>query len=165
MKPWPERTREEAHLLNPPFCCVTITSACTGYRESNGQSLPLALAFMILPIVLHKHTRESLPRTSRTSIPAWSQEHPEARLGFYERLMALRPHTREAMRYGLAFHWLAMGDSGGIRCVAPDAVINRAVRSLGGDASDCVARARFLGKWLGTAGSTETTMALWGIRP
>ncbi|MGH9891092.1 MAG: three component ABC system middle component [bacterium] len=165
MKSWATRTREEAHLLNPAFCCVTITSACAGYNESNGQPLPFALGFMVLPIILHKHTRESLPRTSRTSMPAWLQEHAEARLGFHERLTALRPHTREAMYYGLAFDWIAMGDSGVIRCVGPDTRINRAVRSLDGDARDCASRARFLGKWLGTTASTETTMALWGIRP
>jgi hypothetical protein len=104
MKPWAERTREEAHLLNPSFCCVTIASACSGYTESCGQTLSFALAFMVLPIILHKHTRESLPRTSRTSVPAWLQEHAEARIGFHERLMALQPFTREAMLYGLTFN-------------------------------------------------------------
>lgn len=127
--------------------------------------MPFALAFMVLPIVLHKSTRESLPRTSRTSIPAWMQEHAEAKVGFHERLMALRPHTREALRYGLVFDWLAMGDSGVIRSVASDSLISRATRSLDGDAGECISRARFLGKWLGAAASTETTMALWGIRP
>jgi len=81
MKPWTERTREEAHLLNPPFCCVTIASACAGYSESRDEPLPFALVFMVLPIVLHKQTRESLPRTTRTSVPAWLQEHAEARIG------------------------------------------------------------------------------------
>jgi hypothetical protein len=165
MKPWAERTREEAHLLNPAFCCVNLTSACAGYSESNGQSLPFALAFIILPVILHKNTRESLPRDSRTSIPTWLQNHAEARLGFYERLMSLKAHTREAIRYGMAFDWLVMDDSGVIRCVAPDALINRAIRLLDGDARHCVSRARFLGKWLSTSASTETTMALWGIRP
>ena len=165
MKPWIERTREEAHLLNPAFCCVTITSACAGYGEPSDQPLPFGLAFMVLPIILHKHTRESLPRNIRTSIPAWLQEHAEARLGFHERLMALQPHTREAIRYGLAFDWIAMGNSGGVRCAATNASINRTIQSLDGDAHDCVSRARFLGRWLGKTASTETTMALWGIRP
>jgi hypothetical protein len=165
MKQWTERPREEAHLLNPPFCCVTITTACAGYAEPRSEPMPFVFAFMVLPIVLHKHTRESLPRTSRTSIPAWLQEHADVRIGFHERLMALRPYTREALQYGLAFNWLAMGDSGGIRSVAPDPLISRASRSLGGDAGECVSRAHFLGKWLGLAASTETTMALWGIRP
>lgn len=165
MKQWTERTREEAHLLNPPFCCVTLTSACAGFAETSNQPLPFALAFMVLPIVLHKHTRESLPRTTRTSVPAWLQEHAEARIGFHERLMALKTHTREALRYGLVFDWVAMGDLGHIRCVVTSNRINRAIRSLDGDAQECVSRARFLGKWFGTSTSTETLMAFWGIRP
>lgn len=165
MKPWIERTREEAHLLNPPFCCVALTSTSAGFSEASGQPLPFALAFMVLPIVLHKHTRESLPRTTRTSVPAWLQEHGEARIAFHERLMALKPHTREALRYGLVYDWMAMGDSGLIRCVVTRSQINHAIRSLNGDAQECVSRARFLGKWFSTSATTETLMALWGIRP
>jgi len=165
MKPWAERTREEAHLLNPAFCCVTLASTCAGYMESNVQAMPLALTFMVLPTILHKQTRESLPRTLRTSMPSWLQDNAEARIGFHKRLMALKPYTCEALYYGLVFKWIATGDSGEIQCVAPAALINRAVESLGGDARDCVSRARFLGKWFGAAASTETTMALWGIRP
>lgn len=165
MKPWTERPREEAHLLNPPFCCVTITAACAGYAEPRGEPMPFVLSFMVLPIVLHQHTRKSLPRTSRTSIPAWLQEHAEARIRFHERLMALRPYTREALRYGFAFNWLATSESGGICSVAPHSLISRASQSLVGDAGECISRARFLGKWLGAAASTETTLAFWGIRP
>ena len=165
MRPWAERTREEAHLLNPAFCCVVIASASAGYGESANQPLPFALAFMVLPIVLHKRTRDSLPRTTRTSLPSWMQSHTEARVGFHERLMALQPHTREAIHYGLAFAWAAIGDSGGISCIAPRARINHAIRSLNGDAQECVSRARLLGKWFDKMASVETTMVLWGIRP
>jgi hypothetical protein len=151
--------------LNPPFCCVTITSACAGYRETSNQPLPFALAFMVLPIVLHQQTRKSLPRTIRTSLPGWIQKHAEARIGFPERLIPLRAYTREALQYGLTFEWIAMGDSGDIRCATTNAVVNRAIRLLDGDAQECVSRARFLGKWFGSGISTATTMALWGIRP
>lgn len=165
MKPWIQRTREEAHLLNPPFCCVVLSAACAGFSESNDYPLPFALAFMVLPIVLHKNTREFLPRNTRTSIPAWLQDHAEAKVSFHERLMALKPHTREALRYGLIFDWMAVGDSGGIRCMVTRNQINQAIRSLNGDAQECVSRGRFLGKWFGTNVSTETLMALWGICP
>ena len=165
MKPWNERTREEAHLLNPAFCCVTITSACSGYSESHDQPLPFALAFLVLPVILHKYTRESLPPNTRTSLPAWLQEHAEAKIGFYERLIALGPHTREAIHYGLVFDWIAIGSAGGIQRIAVETSINRAIQTLTGDARDCVSRARFLGRWFRKMDSTETTMALWGIRP
>lgn len=165
MKPWTERTREEANLLNPPFCCAVLTSACIGFKEKSGKPLPFVLAFMVLPIVLHKDTRESLPRTTRTSIPSWLLKHTEARIGFYERLMALKPHTREALRHGLDFDWIVMCESGHIRCMVTNNRINRAVRLLNGDAQECVSRGRFLGKWFGTIASTKTLMAFWGIRP
>ncbi len=165
MKPWADRTREEAHLLNPAFCCATITSACDGYKEASGQSLPFALSFMVLPIILHKQTRESLPRTSRTSIPAWLQENAELKIGFYERLKALKPHTREALNYGMLFKWIAIGELGHIQCIIPSNQITRIIRSLDGDANDCVSRSRFLGKWFGLIPTSETIMAFWGIRP
>lgn len=165
MKPWRERTREEAHLLNPAFCCQTIASACAGYSESNDLPFPFALVFMVLPIVLHKDTRQSLPPNTRTSLPAWLQEHAEAKIGFHERTIALKPHTREALQYGIVFGWIAIGNSGGIQLVATGALIDRSIRTLTGDAGDCVARARFLGRWFRKMDSTETTMALWGIRP
>ncbi len=165
MKLWAERTREEAHLLNPAFCCLVVTAACAGYIESNEQPLPFALSFMVLPITLHRRTREALPHTTRTSIPAWLQQHPEAKLRFHDRLMALRPHTREAIRYGLAFDWITIHHSGGISFLASAPLINRALRSLNGEARECLSRARFLGKWFASGASTVTTMALWGIRP
>lgn len=165
MKSWAERTREEAHLLNPPFCCVIVASACSGFLETRNNYLPYVLVFMVLPIVLHKHTRKALPRTTRTSVPTWLQENAEARIGFYERLMALKPHTREALRYGLTFDWMAMENSGRVCCQVNNNQINRAIRVLDGDAKECISSARLLGKWFGTCSSTETLMALWGISP
>jgi hypothetical protein len=165
MKPWDKRTREEAYLFNPPFCCTIIASTCVGYHDASNEAFPFALAFMVLPIIMHKKTREALPRTIRTSIPAWLQEHAEVKIGFFERLMTLKPYTREAIRFGLSFNWIELSNTANIRCIIPNTQINRAIRSLYGDAQDCISRAHFLGKWYGTSASTETTMALWGIRP
>ena len=160
MRPWSKRSPEEAHLLNPAFCCMIIIEACAGYSDSNDRPLPFALSFMVLPITLHKRTRESLPRTTRTSIPVWLQNHTEARIGFHKRLMALQPHTREAIRYGLGFSWIKVDRPDGIRLVASDSLLRRGIDLLQGEARSCMSRARFLGKWFGKAASPETTMAL-----
>ena len=165
MKPWGQRPHEEEHLLNPAFCCLCIVAACAGYRESADRDLPFVLSFMILPIVLHKSTRESLPRTPRTSMPSWIQAHPEARLGFFERLIALRPHTREALSFGMVSDWVSITNQGEIESASGSTSLARAPRFLSGDAHECVSRSRVLGKWLATVTSTETTMALWGLRP
>ena len=165
MKPWAERAREEAHLLNPPFCCVVISAASSEYNKTSAQAFSFAMAFMILPIILHKKTRDSLPRTVRTSLPVWLETHAEARVGFYERLMALKPYTFEAIRYGLISNWITLEETGNIQCIVSSRKINQAISSLEGDAMVCIKSARFLGKWLTTMASTETIMTLWGIRP
>ena len=94
MKTWLARSKEEAYLFNPAFCCITLSVAMRGYASVRDGGLPFRLAFMLLPIVLHKPTRESLPRDTRTSMAAWLQANSEARVLFYERLVSLKPHTR-----------------------------------------------------------------------
>lgn len=165
MKSWGERSREEAYLLNPAFCSIIIVSACIGYRESNRQPLPFALVFMILPLILHKHTRESLPKKSNTSLPGWLQENCGAKLGFYDRLKALQPHTREALNYGLIFNLIGIDNSGSINSLINNNQVRKAFQVLDREDWECVAKAKILGKWFGNSASTETTMALWGIRP
>ena len=164
MRPWSERSPEEAHLLNPAFCCINLISACAGYSGSADRPLPFALCFVVLPITLHRRTRESLPKSIRTSIPAWLQRNTDARIGFYGRVMALRPHTREALHYGLGLGLIRVGQSGGLNA-APESLVRTSIRSLDGEARECVTSAGFLGRWLRRSASTETTMALWGIRP
>jgi Family of unknown function (DUF6521) len=67
---WTGRPREEANLLNPAFCCTALTSSIVGYMGVDAEGMPYPLAFMILPIALHKTTREALPQNTRTSLAA-----------------------------------------------------------------------------------------------
>lgn len=98
-------------------------------------------------------------------MPVWLQENVEVKIGFYQRLMALQPHTREAIFYGVTYNWITIEDSGKIRCIVSNTFINRTLQLLDGDARDSVRQARFLGRWFSTIPSLETIMALWGIRP
>lgn len=164
MKRWEERTIEEAHLLNPAFCCAVLSASVVGYTSEASAGLPFPLSFLVLPTTLHKHTRESLPRDTRTSLAAWLQQNCEARVGFAQRVIAVRPHTREAILFGTTHGWLTM--SGGL--LAPtinELVINKSTQSLETEARECLRRAAFVGKWFARAGNAATVMALWGVRP
>lgn len=165
MRNWIERPREEAYLFNPAFCCTLLTAACAGYQEAPGRNLPFPVAFMVLPIVLHKQTRQSLPPTTRSSFPAWIQDNASLKIQFQERLVSLKPHTREAILLGISTGWLELIGQGDLSAPNGPSAANRTVRMLKEEAKECVQRAKFLGKWFASAGSTETTMALWGIRP
>ena len=162
MKSWYERPKEEAYLLNPAFCCITLSASVAGYE---GEGMPFPLSFIILPLALHKPTRTRLPTNTRTSLPAWLEENADARVLFYERLIALKPFTREALLFGLSHEALKLHANGTVRMIKPNSWIDKALRNLENDARESVMRARFIGKWFAAVGPAQTVMDLWGIRP
>lgn len=165
MKPWSLRTQEEAHLFNPAFCCAVLTLSISTYATRGVARMPFPLAFLVLPIILHKRTRENLPRSTATSLAAWMQQNQEARLLFHERLMAMKPYTKEAVCFGVQYKWLELQNNGELSATQSMARIKAQTDALNGEAKECVAKAALVGKWFSLAGTTETVMTLWGVRP
>jgi Family of unknown function (DUF6521) len=165
VKTWLERPREEAYLLNPAFSSSAIAAAISGYNSVKKEGTPFPLVFMFLPITLHRATRESLPPSVRTSLVIWLQENSITRVLFYERLVSLKPHTREALHFGLLSDWFFLADGGLVQTTKTEKEINKIVQMLDDEARECILRARFVGKWFASAGTPQTVMALWGIQP
>lgn len=165
MRAWQQRPIEEANLLNPAFCCVALSASVVGYSSIKAEGLPLPLAFMILPIVLHKTTRESLPQNSQTSLAMWIQNNTHLRILFYERTLSLKPYTREALLFGLTHNWLQVTDGGHLQAKISDSTVRKILRTLSGEARECILKSRFIGRWFASAGTVPTVMAFWGIQP
>jgi hypothetical protein len=96
---------------------------------------------------------------------AWLQENSAARVLFYERLVSLKPYTKEAIQFGMLLDWIVPREGGLLEITLSESNINRAIQKLADEARECVMRARFLGKWFAAAGATHTVMAFWGVRP
>jgi len=165
MRTWTARPKDEAYLLNPAFCCTTLAAAIWSWASVREEGVPYPLAFMFLPIVLHKPTRDRLPPSTRTSMAAWLQENPDARVLFYERLVSLKRHTKEAIQFGMLENWIVQRNGGLLETTLNDSDVKRNTRRLTDEARECVLRARFLGKWFASAGATHTVMTFWGVRP
>ena len=165
MKTWAARPKEEAYLFNPAFCCTILAAAICGYMSTKEEGVPFPVTFVVLPIVLHKPTRDALPLNIRTSMAAWLQENASARVLFYERLVSLKPHTKDAIQFGMLLKWIVLRSGGVLETTLKESEIDRAIRQLTDEARECVMRARFLGKWFAAAGATNTVMAFWGVRP
>ncbi|MDD5738690.1 MAG: DUF6521 family protein [Candidatus Pacebacteria bacterium] len=164
MKPWSERSIEEANLLNPAFCCAALAMSIAGYSGVNDAGMPYPLTFMVLPIVLHKQTRESLPPSTRTSLAVWMQNNADAKVLYAERLLSLKPYTREAIQFGLLYDWIALRHGWLVQTTFEESISARILQNLDNEAKDCVSRAKLVGKWFALAGSAQTVMNLWGIR-
>jgi hypothetical protein len=161
-----ERSPEEANLFNPAFCGALVVKAVENFTKNAGDGLPFSLAFLILPIVLHRETRQSLPRTTITSLLAWIEDHQHQLVGFPDRVRRLRPITQEAVMFGLAHEALRVSESGLIILGSTRVVTTeRTMILFTEEARDCIDRSGFVGRWFAKAGSPSTIMAIWGVAP
>jgi len=166
MQVWNKRVVEEANLFNPAFCAVLLAKASEEFTKKTQQPFPFALAFLVLPVVLHHGTRSALPGSTVTSLLPWIQEHREQLVNFSGRVQSLRAITREAILFGTQNETLTVAGSGGIaigarRLTATD----RRTGLFTDEARECVDRAGFLGRWLAAAGTPATIYSAWGIAP
>ncbi len=165
MTPWTSRAPEERALLNPSFFSLLFWHAASGHNAEGGAGLPFATSFLVLPLVLHRETRESLPKMVTTSLPVWLDENSLVRARLAERSRMLVPFTKEALIFGGVRGFLTISAD----AVSAEQSWKRKVTTELGRSSDevraCAKKADFLGRWFARAGSPTTVMALMGVRP
>lgn len=165
MKTWVERPTELAYLFNPAFCGWVLRGACEGYASVRPAGMPLPLCFLILPVVLHRGSRERVPRAVTTTLHVWLQDHPEVRVGFVERARELAPFTREALIFLGSRGQLRVADEG---AVLVDGKLGRGKAPLlreSQELGEILAAAKFVGRWFAYAGEPATVFQIWGVCP
>lgn len=165
MTVWAERSREERALLNPSFCATLLWHAARGHAAEGREALSFEESFLVLPLILHRGTREALPRSGRTSLATWISEHPLARGHVASRARFLAPITKDALTFG-GTHGLIGLDSGRLHAAQErHRVVNRVLQGSSDEVKICANRATFVGKWFAQAGNSATVLALIGVRP
>ncbi len=156
MRPWASRSRVEATLVNPALLATLMAQAARMY-ERDSEPMSWALAFLVPPIVLHRPTRNALPRDTRTHLSTWVSREPVLRAGFPERAIAMGPLVREGMRFGLR-HGVLTTSGGRIHGVALDPAPPGELRTL-------LRTAGLVGRWFAKTDQPSTVFALLGVRP
>jgi len=152
---WAERPRIEATLLNPALLAVLLAAAARDYEPEAGMAWPLA--FLVLPVVLHRPTRNALPRDTRTHLSTWVRREPLLRAGFPERAAAMVPRTREGIRFGLRAGILTINGGNVLGHLTED--------PAPGELRQLVRAARLVGRWLAKSDQPSTPFALLGVAP
>jgi len=108
---WSDRPVEEAALFNPAFCGELIARTVAGYQEARAAALPLALAFVVLPLTLHEPTRRILPGRSNTMLLTWAADRGPLIADLPNRVLALRQHgKRSCSSFNTPLSELVQGD-------------------------------------------------------
>lgn len=146
-------------MLNPALLASLITAAAGEYHRAAGDPMPWPLAFLVAPMVLHRRTRNALPRTTRTHLANWLASHPVEHAGFARRVHALADVVREGLRFGLAHSMLSIDDQGRVLgTVNARPLSSTETRAL-------INKAGFVGKWLAKLDEPATAFILLNVKP
>lgn len=162
--PWEIRPREEAANFNPAFCAELIARATGEYKRLREVPFPYALAFLILPIALHKRTRELLQGNSSAAFIGWIAETKPSLAEIPERVLRILPISREAILFSLQ-HAILTFEAGGLVPGAKRITARARVASSTDDSDEARRASALLGRWFAAQGSTSSIMHGFGVTP
>ncbi len=163
MLQWQKRTPEIANLLNPAFCGLVIYTTVAEYQKKVNEGLPFPLMYLILPIILHKNTRNRI--TSKTNMVVWLQQYQDILVGFPVRARNLVSFTNEAIEFLLYHNNIIIENKRAIISKKiSKAKINRYI-SADQEISECISKAAHVGRWFYNMRSVENIYAAWGVKP
>jgi hypothetical protein len=162
MKEWNDRPFEVRNLFNPAFSGLLLLRSIRAYQAAKGTGMPFSLSLLILPLCLHKNSREIIINSPRKYFLKTINANPQILIGFSERTRSLIPFSFEglgiAMQHG-SFEVDAVGNlelkKKGVR-----------VKVDGSEESvECQKAAQILGKQFANIGDRVTIYTALGIRP
>jgi len=164
LKNWEDRSIITANLLNPAFCGEILRRTIENYNNNKLKvEFPFSLACLILPIVLHKKTRDFMPLRSSTYFHSWVEQNEHLFIDFPLRVRQILPFTRESLMFLLKHKAIIINETGHIE-VNP----YRKINPKGEDIEEVIEifhKAELLGKWLSLTGNAQTIFMFLKIRP
>lgn len=164
MKEWAHRPPEIALLLNPAFCGFLTSIGLAEYSKNVSDGAPYAFPFIMLPLILHKPTRQIFPRSSRTVFSTWitNANTAVAKVGFAERAKNMVPYVKEALAFTMQHNCIYVTESGRLKT---SNFTPRSFSKATQEVNECARAAVMCGKWFSMAGDFKTTMVLLGVKP
>lgn len=150
-------------MLNPALLAAITASAAIRFLEAGGRAMPWYYAHLVAPLVLHRGTREALPRDTRTNLTTWVSRHPVEHAGFGQRAQSLRGAVQDGLRFGFRHHMLELNQEGGL--TASLAQGRGHTLEPNSDVHRVVTRAGFVGKWLTKIEQPATAFVILGVAP
>jgi hypothetical protein len=162
VKRWDQRPFEIRNLFNPAFCGLVLCRALHGYEEEDSRGMPFSLSLLVLPLCLHKDTREVIAGSPRSYLLKTTEKNQQVMVGFASRVTKMLPFAFEGFGLLMERGCMAVTDDGRIQTV-PDKVR----RTVSGTAEtvSCQRVARIVGRQFARIADRVTIYTTLGIRP
>jgi hypothetical protein len=163
MKPWGQRPDIIAYLFNPAFCSVLLCDYINSFNSRRRQNgMPYSLAFFVFPIILHKDTRDLLPKNTNSLIHPWVQNNPKILIGLQQRTGKFVPYTKETIIWSMNNKAISIENGELFSNLIP---LSRKTSSPSDEINECREKARFLGRWFSKISDISMLYILFGVRP
>lgn len=162
MKRWDQRPFEVRNLFNPAFCGLILFKAMQGYEEENAEGMPFSLTLLVLPLCLHKGSREVIADSPRSYLLKTVESNPQLLVGFAGRVTDLMPFAFEAFGLLMEKGCFVVSAEGRLKTVA--ARVRKSVVGTSESVS-CQRVARIVGKEFARIADRVTVYTTFGIRP
>jgi hypothetical protein len=162
MKRWDQRPFEVRNLFNPSFCGVALFRALEGFEEEEPEGMPFSLAMLVLPLCLHKASRNIIVDKPRRYLLRTLEANPQMLVGFANRTNTLIPFMFEALGFLMERGCFTVSDKGQLKTVD-----NRVRKSVTGtvESVSCQKVARIIGREFARIADRVTIYTSFGIRP
>lgn len=162
VRSWNMRAHEVAFLLNPAFCGRILYSTIRIYSEKTSRAFPFPLIYLVLPLVLHKETRNLI--NSKTQLQLWIQNYPHLLIDFPQRAKNLVTITNEAVEFLLQTGNVMLTENGELE-ISPVSRALSKTKFVDDEISECLKKSEHIARWFATAGKVETIYIEFGVRP
>lgn len=162
MKRWDQRPIEIRNLFNPAFCALVLFRALHGYEETDTKGMPFSLALLVLPLCLHKDSREAIAANSRSYLLKTVENNQQLMAGFADRAAQMIPYALEGFGLLMERGCLTIAENGRIQTI-PDKV-RKTIKGTDETVS-CQRVARIIGKEFARISDRVTIYTTLGIRP
>jgi hypothetical protein len=162
MKRWDLRPFETKNLFNPAFCALLLMRALESFETEDPRGIPFSLSLLILPLSLHKDTRDVLAPSSRSYLLKTVETKPQMLIGLPDRITEMLPFTLEALGLAMQMGCFEVSQDGRLKGV-PKAVKKRVAGTE--ESIACQRVAKLLGREFARIGDRVTVYTAFGIRP
>lgn len=140
------------NMLNPAFCGENILLFLEEYnKKNNSKGVPFSLLILVLPLLLVKEIRKTLPANSKAKFYEWTKENGVQLMNFHKLVQGYMPYTEKALMFLFSLNILKIEGNGLINISEPNYKKNwdKSIEEL----NDVFNKAKCLGKWFGTINS------------
>lgn len=162
MKPWNQRPFEIRNLFNPAFCGLVVFRALHSYEEQDARGMPFSLSLLVLPLCLHKDSREVIASNPRSYLLKTTETNQQLMVGFADRVTQMLPYAFEGFGLLMERGCIAVTDDGRIKTIPGK--VRKTVRGTDETVS-CQKVAIIVGREFARIADRATVYTTFGIRP